>query len=131
MRLLLDTHVALWAITGDRSLSRQAHALITDRNNDIFVSVATLWEIAIKYALKRRGRGAMRVSAVDARQDFHDAGYALLPVTADHVCGLEALPMHHSDPFDRLLVAQATTEPMQLLTHDAKLVHYGSLVRRV
>ncbi|MES1201654.1 MAG: type II toxin-antitoxin system VapC family toxin [Pseudomonadota bacterium] len=124
MKLLLDTHVALWAVANDRSLSKAARSLIADPGNDIFVSVASLWEIGIKHALKRKGAGAMRVSSTQAHKYFTSAGYLLLPITSDHACAVEALPALHSDPFDRMLVAQAKTEPLRLVTHDNDVVAY-------
>jgi len=128
MRILLDTHVALWAITDSRRLSPKSREVVADSANDLFISAATLWEIAIKHALKRRGRNAMTISAQGARKYFEQAGYALLSVTPDHVCGVEALPRIHVDPFDRILVAQAAAEPMRLLTQDSKLAEYGAFV---
>lgn len=127
MRVLLDTHVALWAVAGSTHLSRPAEQAIVDAD-EVWVSAASVWEIAIKHAL---GRGDMPVTAEQAVQAFHDAGYSLLHVTAEHAAYVERLPVHHKDPFDRLLVAQAVTEPLVLLTADQALCAYGDLVRRV
>jgi PIN domain nuclease of toxin-antitoxin system len=113
--LLLDTHVALWALTDDPRLSQRARALIEEPANDIVVSAASVWEIAIKHAL---GRGDMPISGDQALDWFRQAGYQLLPIAPEHAAAVEHLPDHHRDPFDRLLVAQATTEPLRLLTHD-------------
>lgn len=128
MRLLLDTHMALWAIADSPQLPAKARALIADPANEVFVSAGSLWEIAIKHALKRSGRNAMPIGAAAARGFFSKAGYALLPMTPDHVCALEALAPIHGDPFDRILVAQASVEPMRLLTHDQRLGRYGAFV---
>lgn len=128
MRLLLDTHVALWAVLDSPKLAPAARKLIVDDANDIAVSVVTLWEIAIKRGLRRRGPGAMPVSASDAALFFAASGYDLLPVLGEHACAVETLPRHHADPFDRLLVAQANTEPRRLLTQDATLAPYGEMV---
>jgi PIN domain nuclease of toxin-antitoxin system len=129
VRLLLDTHIALWAVYEPRNLSKRAHALIADSKNDIFVSVVTLWEIAIKHAVRRKGRGAMPMSAGQARVHFYErAQYGPLSVIPDHCCAVEDLPNITADPFDRLLVAQATFESMRLLTHDSELVVYGDQV---
>ena len=122
MNLLLDTHVALWAITDHPRLSPEARALILKPSAVVWVSVASLWEIAIKHSL---GRGDMPVSAEDARSYFVQSGYRILAVEADHVLALQHLPPLHQDPFDRLLLAQARTEPMHLLTQDAQLARYG------
>lgn len=122
MRLLLDTHIALWAITGSPKLPGQARELILAPSSEIFVSAASVWEIAIKHSLNR---GNMPVSGTDAARYFAEAGYTLLPITAEHAAATEALPMHHADPFDRMLVAQALTEPLRLVTHDEMLPKYG------
>ena len=128
MRLLLDTHIALWAITDSTRLSRAARGLIAAPENALYVSAATLWEIAIKHALKKRGPNAMPISAAEARGYFLAAGYTLLPVTAQHAVAVEGLPSLHADPFDRMLIAQARAEPLRLLTHDAELAVYGEAV---
>jgi len=128
MRLLLDTHIALWALTDDPRLTRQARSLIQAPANTVLVSAVSLWEIAIKRAL---GRGDMPVSAPEALGYFREAGYELLHITADHAVAVEALPLIHSDPFDRLLVAQALTEPLRLLTHDGNVARYSDSILRV
>ena len=122
MRILLDTHIALWAVTGSRRLKRKARDLILEADG-LHVSAATLWEIAIKHAL---GRGDMPVSSAQALQAFRDAGYALLAVKPQHAVRVEGLPSVHSDPFDRLLVAQAQFEPLTRLTSDSLLGQYGA-----
>jgi PIN domain nuclease of toxin-antitoxin system len=122
MRVLLDTHIALWAVTGSRRLSRRAREIVLDAD-EVNVSAATLWEIAIKHAL---GRGGMPVSAAQALHAFKDAGYALLAVKPEHAVRTEGLPGIHNDPFDRLLVAQAQFEPLTLLTSDGLLGQYGA-----
>jgi PIN domain nuclease of toxin-antitoxin system len=127
MRLLLDTHIALWALTDDRRLSAQARALIEEPSNRVVVSAATVWEIAIKHALHRED---MPVSGSEALGWFRQSGYDLLPVTSDHAAAVD-LPRHHRDPFDRLLVAQAQTEPMRLLTRDPFVALYGGNVMKV
>lgn len=125
MNLLLDTHVALWAITDSDRLSRDARELITAERAVVWVSVVSLWEIAIKHSL---GRGDMPVSAKDAAGYFHESGFRVLAVQSEHVLGIESLPAIHSDPFDRLLVAQALAEPMRLLTGDALVARYSDMV---
>ena len=85
-------------------------------------------EIAIKHALNRSGPNAMPISATQARAWFEASNFHNLSVTAAHAVAVEALPQHHGDPFDRLLIAQAKTEPMRLLSHDAALAAYGELV---
>lgn len=125
MRLLLDTQVALWALTDDPHLSQKVRGIILDVHSEVFVSVATLWEIAIKHQL---GRGAMPVSGTRAAELFRAAGFTELPILGVHATAVETLPILHSDPFDRLLVAQALTEPMRLLTHDRTVAQYSDTV---
>lgn len=128
MNLLLDTHVALWAVTGHKRLSTRAHDLVVDPVNSISVSVVSLWEIAIKHALSRQSETAISLSARRAAEAFMLAGYNMLSVSPSHVLAVEGLPPHHTDPFDRLLVAQAMSEPMRLLTHDAQVAHYSDTI---
>jgi PIN domain nuclease of toxin-antitoxin system len=122
VNLLLDTHVALWAITDSPRLSTRARDLIGGQNAQVWVSAASVWEIAIKHAL---GRGDMPVSGKQALRYFQDSGYQLLAIEAEHAAAVEELPAHHQDPFDRILVAQALVEPMRLLTHDATVAKYS------
>lgn len=128
MRLLLDTHIALWAVSNDARLPAKARALLDRGDAEIFVSAVTLWEIAIKYPLRRGGRQEMTVSAADARRYFRNAGYTLLDMTPAHAVAVEDLPPHHGDPFDRMLVAQALTEPLRLITADEALRPYSDTV---
>jgi PIN domain nuclease of toxin-antitoxin system len=126
VRLLLDTHVAIWALTAPELLAAQARALIADPANDIFVSAVSILEIAIKHHLGKRSAPPFSGSAALAY--FREAGYELLAISAEHAAGVEALPHHHADPFDRLLVAQALTEPLRLITHDAKVAAYSDSI---
>lgn len=125
MNLLLDTHVALWAITDHPNLSTTARELILSPRATIWISVASIWEISIKHSL---GRGEMPVSGKDAIRYFRDAGYQFLAIEPEHAAAIETLPKHHHDPFDRLLVAQALIEPMRLLTHDSNVARYGDTI---
>lgn len=125
MNILLDTHVALWAITDNPKLSQKARELILSPRNTVWVSAANVWEIAIKYAL---GRGDMPVSGKDALRYFQESGYRFLAVEAEHAAGVEELPLHHPDPFDRILVAQALVEPMRLMTHDVQVSRYSDSI---
>lgn len=128
MRLLLDTQIALWALTGSRRLGAVAGDLIADPANEVYVSTASLWEIAIKHAL---GRGDMPVSGRRAAELCAWAGYRELPIAWRHAALLDALPPLHADPFDRILVAQASAEPMRLLSRDATVASYGAMVMPV
>lgn len=128
MNLLLDTHVALWAITDSPQLPQQARELILSPKTTVWVSVASLWEIIIKHSL---GRGDMPVSGQDAKRHFQESGYNLLAVEVEHVVAVEGLPAHHQDPFDRILVAQALIEPMRLMTRDATVALYSDTVIKI
>ena len=125
MRILLDTHIALWAIVDDPRLPDQARRLIADNENGILVSAASVWEIAIKHALARGTRSDMPISGTAALKHFRAAGYELLAITAEHTAAVERLPGRHADPFDRLLIAQALAEPLRLLTADAEVAKYN------
>lgn len=128
MRLLLDTHIALWAILDSPKLPAAARKLILAPRNEICVSAASLLEIALDRAYPRKKRGAIQISADGALEAFLQSGYSLISITPVHAAALEALPNHHTDPFDRLLVAQALTEPLRLLTHDETLGFYSDTV---
>jgi PIN domain nuclease of toxin-antitoxin system len=122
LKLLLDTHVFLWAVSGSASLSRGARDTIVAAEA-VYVSAASIWEIAIKARLgKIEGDCQELLGAIDA------SGFVELAVTGRHAAALATLALHHTDPFDRLLVAQALTEPLQLLTADRGLAAYGSCV---
>jgi PIN domain nuclease of toxin-antitoxin system len=122
MRLLLDTHVLLWLMQGDTRLSPQARATI-ENAAEVYVSIGSIWEIAIKWRL-----GKMEESPEEVVATIEKAGLLELPVNARHAVATSKLPLLHRDPFDRLLVAQAITEPMRLLTSDAQLSAYSELV---
>ena len=128
MRLLLDTQIMLWALTASTRLGAAARGLIVDPANDIYVSTASIWEIAIKHAL---GRGDMPVSGERAAQLCAAAGYRELPVAWPHAVVVETLPPLHADPFDRILVAQAVAESIRLLSRDAAVAGYGAMVLAV
>jgi len=119
VKVLLDTHVFLWAVSGSRRLSSTARARISAAQA-VFVSAASIWEVAIKARLgKIKGDPHALTAAIEA-SGFHE-----LPITARHAATVAALPLHHADPFDRLLLAQAFSEPLHLLTVDRALVAYG------
>jgi len=130
MRLLLDTHVALWAVTNDPKLSRRAHDLVEDASNIISVSVVSLWEIAIKQMLRGRRKAAypLPLTLAQASSAFTRAGFEVVDLTPRHVTALSTLPLIHADPFDRILVAQAIAESMRLVTSDHRLPAYGDAV---
>src|SRR4051794_21478914 len=126
MRLLLDTHVAIWALAFPELLTSPARDLIAEAGNTVHVSAVSVWEIAIKHSQRRRN--VPPFSGTDALRYFRQAGYALLAVTPEHAARVERLPWFHSDPFDRLLVAQALSEPLLLITHDPKVAAYSKTI---
>jgi len=128
MRLLLDTHMALWAIADAPKLPAKAKELIADPANQVHISAASVWEIAIKHALARGGPNDMPVSGTEALGYFEAAGYLLVGVSAQHAAAVESLPALHADPFDRLLVAQSLAEPLRLLTHDRIVARYSDAI---
>ncbi|MES2890106.1 MAG: type II toxin-antitoxin system VapC family toxin [Pseudomonadota bacterium] len=125
MRLLLDTPVLLWALAGSPKIKRISARLLND-DNQVFFSVASLWEVAIK-----SGIGKLDANVVEVRRAARESGYEELAVLGKHIEALDGLPDHHRDPFDRLLVAQAIAEPMQLLTADGTVVLYGAHVEMI
>ena len=128
MKLLLDTHLLLWAAGEPRRLSKPARRLIDNPDNELLFSAASLWEVAIK---RRLGRQDFKVDARLLRRGLLDNGYSELPIISDHVVATESLPLLHRDPFDRILVAQATVEGVTLLTIDSLVSQYAGPIRTV
>lgn len=128
MKLLLDTHIVLWAAGQPEKLSESARTLLTTTENGLFFSVASMWEIVIKRGL---GREDFKVNPRRLRKMLIANGYTELSVYAEHVFTVETLPLLHKDPFDRLLLAQARTEGMLLLTVDASVSQYKESVLAV
>ena len=128
MKLLLDTQILLWAAGQPERLSAAARKLLKNPHNELLFSAASLWEIAIKKTL---GREDFRVEPRLLRRSLLDNGYAELPVTSQHAVNIDGLPPLHKDPFDRLLLAQALTEGVTLVTGDARLARYHGPVRKV
>lgn len=128
MRLLLDTHLLLWAVASSGRLSPEIRSWIEDPQNDVHYSAASVWEIAIKNTLRRK---AFRVDLPLLHSSLPVMGLTELPVRAEHAIAVTHLPPIHRDPFDRLLVAQSIVEPLVLLTNDAILAQYGPVVRVV
>lgn len=128
MKLLLDTHLLLWAASEPKRLPKAARIVIEDSENDLLFSAASMWEITIKCGL---GREDFRVNARLLRRGLLDNGYTELPITSEHAINVNHLPSTYKDPFDRILVAQATVEGITLLTNDRKLVDYPGPIRKV
>ena len=124
MRVLLDTHLLLWALGAPLKLNVETRKIVD--TSEVYVSAATLWEISIKVAL-----GKLKADVNEVLAAVPTAGLRLLPITGEHAARVARLPPHHKDPFDRMLVAQAVTEPMILLTNDKALAPYGDLVQLV
>jgi PIN domain nuclease of toxin-antitoxin system len=128
MKLLVDTHLLLWAAGLPERLSSSARALLDDPDNELLFSAVSLWEIAIKRSL---GRDDFQVEPRVLRRGLLDNGWIELAITSPHVLAIEHLPPLHKDPFDRLLLAQASEEGIVLLTADERLAAYPGPVRRV
>ena len=128
MKLLLDTHLLLWAADQPEKLSDEARVLLSDADNALVFSAASIWEVAIKQTLNRSG---FRADARLLRRGLLDNGYEELPVTGAHAVALDTLPPLHRDPFDRILLAQAQVEGIVLLTSDERMANYPGAVRRV
>jgi PIN domain nuclease of toxin-antitoxin system len=121
VRILLDTHLLLWALATPGRLRKAARQQIIEA--EVYVSAASIWEISIKSAL-----GKLRADPSAVLAAVAPAGFKLLPITGQHAAGVAKLAPLHKDPFDRLLISQAISEPMTLLTNDAALVRYGAFV---
>ena len=128
MKLLVDTHLLLWAASKPSSLPGAARDLLSDAGKQPYFSVACMWEIVIKGAL---GRPDFVVDASRLRRGLLDHGYLELPIEGPHALAVASLPGLHRDPFDRIQIAQARIEGMLFLTSDATLANYGDPVRVV
>jgi PIN domain nuclease of toxin-antitoxin system len=122
MRLLLDTHTFLWAISDEPRLGARSRDLINVEASNVLISHVSLWEIAIKHAM---ARGDMPLSVAQAITWAQECGFELLPLALPHMLTLEQLPLHHRDPFDRLLVAQSIAESLLLVSADRAFQAYG------
>lgn len=120
MRILLDTHALLWWLAGDNALGERARAQIEEPENSIFVSAASLWEIAIK-----QGLGKIEIDLAEIEKEIAHQGMVRLGIEADHLIELTSLPAHHRDPFDRMLISQARAGDMPLMTADAQIAPYS------
>ena len=125
MRLLLDTHILIWALGEPKRLPKEVRAALESPANEVMFSAASIWEIAIKAQI---GRTNFKVAPAEITQAALDSGFVELPVRAEHGAGVSNLPLLHRDPFDRILVAQAMTETCRFVTADAILGGYSELV---
>ena len=128
MKLLLDTHLLLWAAVEPQRLTKPARVLLENPDNELLFSAISLWEVAIKNSL---GRPDFHLDARLLRRGLLDNGYTELPVTSEHAVATSDLPQIHKDPFDRLLVAQAIVEGILLLTVDPLVAKYPGPIRKL
>ena len=128
MKLLLDTHLLLWAAGQPEQLSPTARSLLGDPQNELLFSSASLWEITIKHGL---GREDFRVDPHLLRRGLLDNGYSELPITSEHAVAIDGLPSIHKDPFDRILIAQSIVEGIALVTADPLVAQYPGPIRKV
>lgn len=122
MKLLLDTHTFIWFVNGDTQLSQKAKEFILNKSNQNYVSIASIWEMAIKVSL---GKLKINRPFKDTLTQIEDNGFELLPIVFDHTLVLTLLEFHHRDPFDRVLIAQAKSEDMSIITRDDQFSHYA------
>lgn len=128
MKLLLDTHILLWAASEPERLSNKAKTLIENTENQLYFSAASLWEISIKNKL---GRADFKVDLAVFRRNLLDNGFEEVAITSAHAVGVDALPNIHKDPFDRMLIAQTAVEGITLMTADSVVAEYPVAVVRV
>jgi len=125
VKLLLDTHIFLWLNADDPKLTKKARKLI-DEAQEVFVSSVVFLELAIKIT-----RRDLTADLDELRTALYSNAFTILPITVEHACATATLPWHHKDPFDRMLVAQAITEPLRLMTANHQLELYSDLIIRV
>jgi PIN domain nuclease of toxin-antitoxin system len=125
MEFLLDTHAVLWFITEDDKLPKKTKRIIEDARNNCFVSIATLWEIAIK---NRVGKLSLHSDLDVIFEIIDDSGFELLPITSSHILRNAALPLHHHDPFDRIIIAQSFHENLAVITRDRVFADYNAIL---
>lgn len=129
MKVLIDTHIAIWAVLNDPKLPKRAKDIILDKENVIYYSTASVWEITIKHMLHP---DKLRINGNLLEKGYEENGYNVLPILNKHVSALETLKRHndapkHNDPFDRIMVAQAKAEKLMFLTHDSLIPYYDEL----
>lgn len=122
MQLLIDTHVLIWFLEGNKSLSKPHRQIISDPQNDVFVSIASLWEIAVKISL---GKLTLACLLADVIKQIAAQNIDILPISPQHVLQVSTLPFHHRDPFDRIIIAQSQIENLPVVTNDIEFSYYG------
>ncbi len=128
MKLLVDTHILLWAAADPDRIPDDARNLIDTNDNELFFSAASIWEITIKHGL---GRNDFQVDVQQLYDGLLDNGYIELPIQSRHAIAIESLPLIHKDPFDRILIAQSTVEGITLLTSDSVVAQYPGQIHKV
>jgi len=128
MRILLDTHILLWTMTNDHRLSARARGLLEQEELDLYFSPISISEISVKHRLHP---DEMKFDGTETRHSFLEAGFSELPYTSSQAATMDLLPMHHRDPFDRMLIAQAKASGMKIMSHDDRFPAYGDCVLSV
>jgi len=122
MNLLLDTHAILWFLNGDKKISEKVKKILASPANDTFISIVSLWEIAVKLSL---GKLSLKTTLNYLFRIIEKQGFHFLPITPEHIICAATLPMNHRDPFDRIIISQALTEEMTIITRDESFAGYG------
>ena len=122
MQLLIDTHILIWFLEGSKSLSKQRQQIIVNPNNDVFVSIASLWEIAIKISIEKL---TLAKSLADVIKQIAVQSIEILPISPEHTLQVSILPFYHRDPFDRIIIAQSQVENLSIMTSDGEFGKYG------
>jgi len=122
MHLLIDTHILIWFLEGNKSLSKSRRQIIANQQNDVSISIASLWEMAIKISL---GKLTLAQPLVDVIKQVAVESIEILPISPEHTLQVSTLPFYHRDPFDRLIIAQSQVENLAVITHDANFASYG------
>ena len=120
MKFLLDTHILIWSLQNNNHLSQQVREIVNNIDNEIYVSAASVWEIAIKSSINK-----LNLSVEKVVETLHDSDYSPLPITFSHAAKTIQLPYYHNDPFDRILIAQTLVEKLTFITHDHKIKQYN------
>lgn len=122
MQLLIDTYILLWFLEGNKLLSKSRRQIIVNPNNDVFVSIASLWEITIKISV---GKLTLAKPLADVIKQIVIENFEILPILPEHTVQVSALPFHHRDPFDRIIIAQSKVENLKIMTDDSEFGSYG------
>ncbi len=122
MQLLIDTHILIWFLEGNNLLSTQRQKLLSNSQNEVFVSISSLWELAIKISI---GKITLSKSLFQIIQQLEIENIEILPILPEHTLQVEKLPFHHRDPFDRIIIAQSLVEKSDLMSDDSEFAKYG------